>query len=255
MAGDYLPMRLDLDEDPAVIQMAAILDMPELDVVGRLWKVWSWANRQTRDGNAAGVTDSWLDRYVGVSGFAKAMEAAGWLDITDHSVSIPSYDRWNSKAAKDRLQGAKRVEKHREKKRKCNASSVTESLPQDRTVQKSTEEKSTTDHKCSWNGRAVEISQLKDWCKETFGRLHVGRSKRTLASDPRTLELLRRVGVLRLCDAVSDAFVQDGCEGLRTVERWPVNPGGWLRATWSDSKHAPKNWNKLLGEVELPEGI
>jgi len=251
MAGDYLPMRLDLDEDPAVIQMAATLDMAELDVVGRLWKVWAWANRQTRDGNAVGVTFSWIDRYIGVTGFAHAMESAGWLEITEEGVSIPSYDRWNSKGAKTRLEGAKRVEKHREKKRKCNAPAVTEALPQDSTVQKSTEEKSTPDHNCSWNGRAVETTHLKDWCNATFGKLHAGRSRKALAANDRTKDLLLRIGVLRLADAVSEALIQDGCEALRTIERWPANPGGYLRKTWADSRHAPADLNSMLGAVEL----
>lgn len=269
MAGDYLPMRLDLRDDPAVIQMAADLEMDEQDVVGRLHTTWSWFNAHTADGHAT-VTQNWLDRHTSTPGWAAAMSSAGWLTVDDDGfLSVPKYDSWNSEAAKKRLQAAERKRKQRAKEaetsdksgvsQECHASVVTKTGLQNRTGQDTTGQDTTpygkTDHKCSWKGRAVEISQLKDWCKETFGNLHAGRSKRSLGSDPRTLELLMRIGVLRLCDAVSDAFVQDGCEGLRTVERWPVNPGGWLRATWSDSQYAPANLKRMLGEVELPKGI
>ena len=62
MAGDWIPLRADVHEDPAVIAIAAALGMEEYAVVGRLHKLWSWANRQLADGNAACVTDSWIDR-------------------------------------------------------------------------------------------------------------------------------------------------------------------------------------------------
>ncbi len=259
MAGDYLPMRLDLDEDPAVIQMAATLELSELDVVGRLWKVWAWMNRQTRDGNAPGVTAAWLDRYAHTPGLSHAMEAAGWLELTESGVSVPAYDTWNSKAAKTRLQGAKRATTHREKKRKRNAPAVTKALPQDSTVEESKEEKR-DDHKCSWKEKLVETSHLKDWCRETFGHIAAGRGAAQLSADEITRDMLLRVGVLRLCDAVSEAFVQDACEGLRKAERWPENPGGWLRTVWNESPHAPHNadafwFDDLLHEVTLSDGI
>ena len=121
MAGDWLPMRLDLDDDPAVIQIAAATGLDEFGVVGRLLKLWGWANRNTADGNAEGnargVTESWVDRYTNTPGFAAAMVAAGWLAPAAGGgagvMCFPNFDRWNTKGAKQRALTARRVAAHR----------------------------------------------------------------------------------------------------------------------------------------------
>ncbi len=130
MAGDWIKMRADLDEDPAVIGIAILLGMDEDHVVGKLWKLWRWANLQTIDGNAVGVTETWIDRYICVTGFASAMCKVGWLVINADGFSIPKFDRHNSESAKERALTLARVSKHRAKKR--NAETVTKPLPEKR---------------------------------------------------------------------------------------------------------------------------
>src|SRR6185369_4051706 len=68
----------------------------------RLHKLWSWADRQSRDGHAMSVTEMWIDRYAGRDGFAQAMAKAGWLTIDNRGVSFPNFDRHNGKTAKNR---------------------------------------------------------------------------------------------------------------------------------------------------------
>jgi len=266
MAGDYLPMRLDLAEDPAVIRMAAMLKIDELDVVGRLWAVWSWANRQSRDGHAIGVTSSWIDRYTRTPGLSAAMIDVGWLIESEEGITIPKYDRWNSKAAKTRLDGNARQARHREMSRVCHKKNVTDPSPtpspEKRREEKRREEKD--DHLCSWKEKLVKVSQLRDWCTQTFMRSPDGRpgivTPAHLDKHPDTRRLLLQVGVLRLCGAISEACVQDGCEALRRADSWPDNPGGYLRTVWSNSKHAPPRasptwFAELLADVNLPEEI
>lgn len=128
MAADWMPIRLDLKDDPAVITIAHETGLDEHGVVGRLVAVWAWANAHTTDGNASGnalgVTVAWLDRYVGVTGFARAMIAVQWLatvdtgnpsepDDDDARICFPKFDRWNSQAAKRRIDAANRVRAHR----------------------------------------------------------------------------------------------------------------------------------------------
>ncbi len=125
MAGDWIPMRLDIARDPAVIGMAAALGLDEDTVVGKLHRLWSWANEQLQDGNAVGVTETWLDRHVGVTGFAQAMSAQGWLLVDNEGIAIPHFDTYNSKSAKTRLLTARRVARYR------NADSVTNALPRE----------------------------------------------------------------------------------------------------------------------------
>jgi hypothetical protein len=130
MAGDWIKMRKDLREDPAVILISDSVGLDEDAVVGKLHRIWCWADSQLRDGNAHSVTQSWLDRFIGVTGFAQAMQRAGWLVVSDDGLSFPNFDRHNGQTAKARALTSSRVRQHR--LRKCNAPSVTESLPEKR---------------------------------------------------------------------------------------------------------------------------
>jgi hypothetical protein len=114
MAGDWIPMRIDLAEDPAVISMAEELSVHETHVVGMLHKAWSWANKHTTDGHARSVTGNWLDTYIGVTGFSRAMENANWLDAKN-GLTFPDFDNYNSNGAKQRLLTTKRKKAQRER--------------------------------------------------------------------------------------------------------------------------------------------
>lgn len=113
MAGDWIKMRTALADDPAVICMADRLGMEEFSVVGRLHHLWSWADSQSRDGHAVGVTGKWIDRYVQRDGFADAMIAVGWLDQTETGISFPNFERHNGATAKSRGLAKDRKEKQR----------------------------------------------------------------------------------------------------------------------------------------------
>lgn len=133
MAGDWIPMRCDLTDDPAVIGIAADLELTEDHVVGLLHNVWSWASCQTVDGNAPSVTFAFLNRRIGVTGFAESMEKHGWLQHKGVGLTIPKFDRYNSESAKTRAKTRIRVRKHR------NGPSVTKSVPEKRREEKKKE--------------------------------------------------------------------------------------------------------------------
>jgi hypothetical protein len=135
MAGDWIKMRTNLDTDPRVIDIATRLGIGELQVVGMLWKVWSWADAHTLDGNAIRVTDVTLDRFTLVTGFADALRKVGWLEGRDGLLSFPRFAEHNGQTAKNRAETKERVAKHR------NAKSVTDvtakALPEKRREEKS----------------------------------------------------------------------------------------------------------------------
>lgn len=111
MAGDWIPMRLDLCDDPAVLEMADILDQPEEYVVGCLHKVWSWASRNCHDGTVTGVTKMSLSRAVKLPEAVSAMLAVGWLVEGKGPdgrpfINFPKWENWLSKSAKARLQNS-----------------------------------------------------------------------------------------------------------------------------------------------------
>ncbi|MDQ0035907.1 hypothetical protein J2W30_003680 [Variovorax boronicumulans] len=113
MAGDWIKMRADLAEDPAVIAIGAKLGMDEFSVVGRLQCLWSWADGQSRDGHASGVTQQWVDRKVQRDGFAQAMCDVGWLSVDNSGITFPNFDNHNGETAKTRALGTKRKQKER----------------------------------------------------------------------------------------------------------------------------------------------
>lgn len=72
-------MSTDLSEDPIVISIAARLNVDEFSVVGRLHRIWSWADRHLADGLALGITTDWIDHFVRLEGFSIALLETGWL--------------------------------------------------------------------------------------------------------------------------------------------------------------------------------
>ncbi len=130
MAASWIKMRTDLVDDPAVIAIATSTGLSEDTVVGKLHRLWSWADRHTIDGNAPGVTEKWIDRFLGVDGIAQALNSAQWLVLTSSNdapnVLFPRFDRHNSQSAKSRALTAKRVAVS-----KGNAHNVTTALPRE----------------------------------------------------------------------------------------------------------------------------
>lgn len=102
MALDWIKIEHTLPDKPEVIGIAETLGIDPDEVVGKLIRLWTWADQQSRDGHAKNVTLSWMNRYIRVTGFAEAMVAVGWLRVTEDGVSIPNYDRHLSQNAKSR---------------------------------------------------------------------------------------------------------------------------------------------------------
>ena len=116
MAGDWIKMRIDLADDPAVIGLAAALKINEDEIVGKLHRLWSWADKHTSSGFVPHITAKWIDRHLEKGGFAAQMQAVGWLVITPEGVTFPSFDRHNGKSAKSRAENTERARDSRKKR-------------------------------------------------------------------------------------------------------------------------------------------
>lgn len=121
MAGEWIKMRTDLGGDPAVIRIRRATGLDVDAVVGKLHRLWSWADAHTPDGFAYGLDADWVDEFIGCQGFAEAMTAAGWLASEDGGIRFANFDRHNGQPAKVRALG-----KNRMKRIRC-ADSATES--------------------------------------------------------------------------------------------------------------------------------
>lgn len=136
MAFAWIKIEDTTPDKPEVWAMAEQLGIDADAVVGKLVRIWIWADHQTIDGNAHSVTKALLDRCAGVEGFADAMMEAGWLVATPAGVSFVNFDRHNGETAKKRAQTSRRVQRHRAQSGVCNArsvtSGVTKTLPEKR---------------------------------------------------------------------------------------------------------------------------
>lgn len=129
MAGDWIKIEATTPDKPEVYAIAERLGIQPEHAFGCLGVLWIWADQQTFDGNASGVTKLLVDRKTGVTGFADAMVEVGWLEPTEKGLAFTNFDRHNGNTAKKRAVTAKRVAKYRAtSEENCNADSVTPAL-------------------------------------------------------------------------------------------------------------------------------
>lgn len=131
MAGDWIKFEVSTLDKSEVTVMAAALDLDPDAVVGKLLRVWAWADSNVvsnASGNAVGndvavtvaIPFSHIDRITYVSGFAKAMEKVGWLVIGEGTITFPKFTRHNGKTAKERALTNRRVANHRSRNASSN---------------------------------------------------------------------------------------------------------------------------------------
>lgn len=100
--------------------MATQLRMDPDMVMGKLVRLWSWAEVNRIKCNDLGVTRAFLDKLVGKKGFASALECCGWLREEDGKMIFPNFERHNGPDGKGRALTAMRVARHRRLKRESN---------------------------------------------------------------------------------------------------------------------------------------
>lgn len=121
MAGDWIPISVDMPSKPEVARLSAALGKPIDEIVGTIIRFWIWVQTHTADGylEGLGVAEASAASQVPAR-FLGELEKVGWLQVTESGLAIPQYDRWFSGAAKRRLRVNRRVTQHR-MKRSCNA--------------------------------------------------------------------------------------------------------------------------------------
>ena len=109
MAGDWIKVEHTTPDKPEVVKLAGILGIDQDAVVGKLLRLWIWADQQSVSGNAITVTNSFLDRLVFCPGFAAGLVKVGWLNGREGLLSIPNFDRHTGQSAKNRANTNRRV--------------------------------------------------------------------------------------------------------------------------------------------------
>ena len=171
MAGDWIKMEVNLPMKPEVLAMSASTGLHPDAIVGKCFRLWTWFDQHTQDGNASGVTTVTLGYALGngddTTNFINAMVGVGWLEETSSGVSLPNFDRHNGKTSKERALTAKRVAKSRNKSNgECNVNGVTDvTVPPLAREEKRREDKNTYDARGHLVSMGVEKSIAEDWLK------------------------------------------------------------------------------------------
>jgi hypothetical protein len=113
VSADWIAVEIDLRDKPEVWAIAEALGLDPDAVVGKLIRVWGWFDKQTTDGHARRVTFSVLNDKAGVTGFAEAMQAEGWLVKADGAIVMPKFELKHGASGKARLLGTRRKQAQR----------------------------------------------------------------------------------------------------------------------------------------------
>lgn len=111
-------MRIHLDEEQEVFQIANELGIERDLVVGKLHRMWGYADEHTTRGRIAqnNLRESDLDAIVSRAGFVRAMKNAGWLLEKDGYWIFPKFNKHNGVTAKQRA-----LNSERQRRRRCRA--------------------------------------------------------------------------------------------------------------------------------------
>ncbi len=111
MSTSWIKVEVTTNQKVEVLTIADLLDIDPHTAFGKLVVLWCWADINTIDGHANGVTKVTVDSVVGLKGFAEAMldSRVGWLrEEQDGSLFFSNFDRHNGKGAKKRSIDARR---------------------------------------------------------------------------------------------------------------------------------------------------
>lgn len=125
MRRPWIKIEVSTPDKPEICAIATKLRIDSDAVVGKLVRLWSWAELNGVKPNNLNVTKEFLDKLCGRKGFAEAVIQAGWLLESGDKLAFPNFDRHNGNASKVRGLTARRVEHHRVRNGEKNASSVT----------------------------------------------------------------------------------------------------------------------------------
>lgn len=108
MAGDWIKVRKSVLTHPRLVRTMSALKADKLRTLGGLVSAWCLFDEQTTDGKLLGYTPEIFDEMVGLPGLARAMAAAGWLEISEDGLQAPEFEKHNGATAKRRAQDSVR---------------------------------------------------------------------------------------------------------------------------------------------------
>lgn len=110
----WVKMRKNLRDDPRVRAISRATSTDLRSTCGALFWFWAYADDHSRDGELPHTTPQDVDDLVATPGFAGALQAVHWLQVSDAgNVLVPRFDEHNGDTARERAQSAKRQSLYR----------------------------------------------------------------------------------------------------------------------------------------------
>jgi hypothetical protein len=126
MRCSWVKIETKTPDKPEICIIASQLRLDADAVMGKLVRLWAWAEMNVSDSNETSVTMEFLDKLAGKKGFSAAMEKAGWLLAKGDKLIFPNFERHNGRGAKGRAQTALRVSRHRKRKSEIESNVTSE---------------------------------------------------------------------------------------------------------------------------------
>ena len=123
MAGDWIKLTHVTPDKPEIDRIATTLGIDHDTVLGKLVRLWIWADQQTVDGDDLTASCALIDRVVYCPGFAEAVRKSGWLKGRSDALKIHNFARHCAKSAKER---ATNLVRKKEQRQRENGQCVTE---------------------------------------------------------------------------------------------------------------------------------
>jgi DNA replication protein DnaT len=130
MRRSWIKIETNTPNKPEVCIIASQLRMDEDAVMGKLVRLWAWAELNVSSDNDTSVTLEFLDKLVAKKGFSAALLKAGWLIEKEGRLEFPNFSRHNGREAKSRAQTAQRVSRHRAQKANAVAPKSIDDVPE-----------------------------------------------------------------------------------------------------------------------------
>lgn len=171
MAGDWIPMKVDLWECPEVVRILSAIcpqnvrdvsatcphdvhtmserTRAKCEVIGALHRTWSLFDQHSDDGVLHGYDAFSLNEAVGIHNWAENLQHVGWLIINEDSLEMPGFSRFLGQSAKKRIKDAERKRRVRSlsEKERTDVRVMSEKCPQKNGPEKRTEQKRTRKQK------------------------------------------------------------------------------------------------------------
>lgn len=101
MCRGWIKIDAATPDKPEVYLISDILHVDPDAVLGKLVRLWVWADMQTIKGEACCITRQLIDRVVFMPGFADALIQVGWLRENHCCLSLSDFERHNPQTTKE----------------------------------------------------------------------------------------------------------------------------------------------------------